>query len=57
MKRALPNDKPLGEPKQKFEDTFSAAPVLLEHFREMLLAGAKQEKEVDWGPPQGKELL
>jgi hypothetical protein len=57
MKRALPNDKPLWEPKQKFEDTFSAAPVLLEHFREMLLAGAKQEKEVDWGPPQGKELL
>lgn len=29
MKRALPNDKPLGEPKQKFEDTFSAETVVL----------------------------
>jgi hypothetical protein len=32
MKRALPNDNPLGEPKQRFEDTFSAETVVLERF-------------------------
>jgi len=30
MKRALPNDKPLGEPKLRFEDTFSAETIVLE---------------------------
>lgn len=32
-KRALPNDKPLGEPVRKFEDTFSAFNVVKEHFK------------------------